>query len=90
MSDRYGFEGLVDRLVRSSRLTEREALHLIDEVTAFLGESLDDFVRRRHLELRRDGHGNPEIFARIAKEAAQRPFRVAALTERQIRRLIYG
>jgi hypothetical protein len=90
MPDRIELAELVDRLTRSSRLSRREALHLIDEVLAFLDESLEEFVRRRHGELRRDGRGNTDIFRQVAEEARQRRFRGANLSERQIRRLIYG
>ncbi len=90
MSDRIELDELVDRLTRISRLSRQEAIHLVDEVLAFLDESLEDFVRRRHRELQLEGRGNLEIFAQLAGEARRRRFRAANLSERQIRRLIYG
>jgi hypothetical protein len=81
---------LIDRLTRTSRLTRTEAAHLVDEVFAFLDESFEEFVRRRHRDLQREGRPNPAIFAQIAEEVRQRRFRGPALSERQIRRLIYG
>ena len=90
MTDEAGLADLIGRLTQSSRLNEREARHLVDEVLAFLDEPLELFVRRRHRELQRQGLGNADIYRRIATEAGQRLFRAGALSERQIRRLIYG
>jgi hypothetical protein len=90
MSDLHGFEELVERLSRRSRLNVREAGHLVDEVLAFLDDSVEQYVRRRHRELQREGLSNPEIFRQVAVEATQRRFRAPELTARQIRRLIYG
>jgi tRNA U34 5-carboxymethylaminomethyl modifying GTPase MnmE/TrmE len=83
-------EELVAHLVRSTRLSEAEAHRVIDEVLAFMSETPEDFVRRRHLELQAQGCTNAEIFARIAQELSQRRFSAPPLSERQIRRIIYG
>jgi hypothetical protein len=90
MSDLTGFEELVERLSRTGRLDAREARHLVDEVLAFLDDSLEQYVRRRHRELQREGLSNPDIYRQVALEATQRRFRAPELTARQIRRLIYG
>ena len=90
MGDQTGLEELVEYLARSSRLDRAEASRLVDEVLAFLGESAEEFVCRRHRELQQAGHPNREIFARIGAEAAQRRFRAPPYSERQIRRLVYG
>jgi hypothetical protein len=90
MSDRPDLEDLVQYLVRSSRLSRQEAVRVIDEVLAFMDERAEEFVCRRHRELQGEGLGNDQIFERIARELPWRRFRAPALTERQIRRLIYG
>jgi hypothetical protein len=90
MSELAGFEELIARLAQSSRLTERETTHLVGEVLAYLDDSLEQFVRRRHRELQRGGLRNPQIYERVAEEAVQRRFRAEPLSARQIRRLIYG
>ena len=90
MAERVELEELVGYLVRSSRLSRAEAVRLVDEVLAFLHESAEEFVRRRHHELQQAGHSNSEIFARIGTEAARRRFRAPPLSERQIRRIVYG
>jgi hypothetical protein len=51
-------------LVRTSRLTHSEAVRLIDEVLSFLDEQPEEFVCRRHRELRAEGLSNPEISPR--------------------------
>ena len=90
MSDLNDLDELITHLVRTSRLTPTEAARLVDEVVSFLWETPEQFVRRRHLALQAEGVSNSVIFPRIATEVTQRRVRVPALTERQIRRLIYG
>jgi hypothetical protein len=90
MSDRPDLEDLVAYLERTSRLSRQEAVRVVDEVLAYLDERAEEFVCRRHREMQAEGFGNDEIFQRIARELPWRRFRAPALTERQIRRLIYG
>jgi hypothetical protein len=90
MSEPTELDELVDYLVRSSRLTQPEAVRLIDEVIRFMSEAPEDFVRRRHLALQSQGLSNAEIFARLSHEVAQRRFRAPAYSERQLRRIVYG
>jgi hypothetical protein len=81
---------LAEYLVRSSRLSQSEALRLIDEVLHFLDELPEEFVRRRHWSLQTQGLSNSEIFIQLARELRARRFRAPDYTERQIRRMIYG
>lgn len=90
MPDQTELGELVAYLVRSSRLSPAEAVRVVNEVLAFLDETVDDFIRRRHLALQAQGRSNSEIFTQIASELGQRRFRAPAYTERQIRRVIYG
>jgi hypothetical protein len=90
MSELAEFEELIVHLARTSRLTERESAHLVGQVVAFLDDSVEQFVRRRHQELQREGLRNPQIYRQVAEEATRRRFRAKALSPRQIRRLIYG
>jgi hypothetical protein len=79
-------------LARSTRLEADEARKVLDEVVAWLAsETVEQFVIRRHRELKgNESERNDAIYRRIAEELLQRPFAAAPLTERQIRRLIYG
>jgi hypothetical protein len=60
------------------------------EVIDALSESVDGYVIHRHAELRRAGLANEAIFEAIRSEIAELRFRAPDLSERQIRRRIYG
>jgi len=91
MMDKPDIQPLIDHLCHGSGLTPSEARKLVDEVIAFFSESPEDYVRRRHLEIKQElGLSNPRIFRRIEAELAQIVFAAPALTQRQIRRIIYG
>ena len=90
MSDRNELDELIAYLARTSRLSSAEATRVVDDVLGYLDETAEAFVRRRHLALQAEGVPNSTIFARLGAELAARRFRAPALTQRQIRRLIYG
>lgn len=81
---------LVDHVVATTGLTPAEASRVIDDVVAFHAESVEEFVRRRHAQLKAHGGKNDEIFVRIAHELAGRVVAAPQLSERQLRRMIYG
>jgi heterodisulfide reductase subunit A-like polyferredoxin len=81
---------LVDHVVATTGLTPAEAARVIDDVLAFHAETVDEFVRRRHAQLRTHGAKNDEIFAQVATELAGRVVAAPRLSERQLRRMIYG
>ncbi|MEX0427799.1 hypothetical protein AB3X52_09225 [Nocardioides sp. DS6] len=81
---------LVDHLVATTGLTPSEAARVIEDVVAFHAEPVEEFVLRRHAQLKTYGAKNPEIFARIAAELETRVVAAPRLSERQLRRLVYG
>lgn len=81
---------LVAHVVETTGLSPAEAARVVEDVVAFHAESVEDYVRRRHAHLKTYGARNPEIFARIAAELADRVVAPPRLTERQLRRIIYG
>lgn len=81
---------LVERLVASTGLTPAEAARVAEDVVAYHAEPVEEYVRRRHAQLKTYGAKNAEIYARIAAELADRVVAAPALTERQLRRLVYG
>lgn len=81
---------LVDRIVASTGLTRPEAARVVEDVLAFHAEPVEDYVRRRHAHLKTHGAKNAEIFARIAEELADRVVAAPGLSERQLRRIVYG
>lgn len=82
------------RLVRhvqdSSGLDVAEATRLIQDVLAFHDETVEEWVRRRHAELRAHGSRNEAIFARLREELPTTVVAAPELSERQLRRIIYG
>lgn len=81
---------LVEHLVATTSLTPGEARRVVEDVLAFHAESVEDYVRRRHAHLKTYGAKNPEIFERIAAELAGRVVAAPLLSERQLRRIVYG
>ena len=90
MPDQNDLDELTTYLMRTSRLSLAEAGRVLEDILAFLHETPEAFIRRRHLELQHQGLANREIFARLAVEVAARRFSAPALSLRQIRRIIYG
>jgi hypothetical protein len=80
---------IVERIVASTGLSPAEAVRVVEDVVAWFAEPVEDYVRRRHAELKTFGAKNPEIFARIAEELAARVVAAPELSERQLRRIIY-
>jgi hypothetical protein len=81
---------IVGRIVASTTLGREGASRVLDDVIALLDETIEQFVARRHLELQRDGHRNDEIFGLLAQECASWRFRAPSLSQRQLRRIVYG
>jgi hypothetical protein len=83
-------QDLARYLTASTGLPPSTAVRVIADVTTYFSETIEDFVRRRHAELRRGQHKNDEIWPVIAAELRQRRFAAPGLSERQLRRLVYG
>ena len=81
---------LVERIVASTDLSPAEADRVAEDVLAWYRESLVAYVRRRHAELQRRGVRNAEIYRLLIAEIRRRPFAAPEVSERQLRRLIYG
>ena len=81
---------LVSHVVATTSLSASEAARVIEDVIAFHAQPVEVYVRERHAHLKAYGARNPEIFARIAAELADRVVAAPELSERQLRRMIYG
>jgi hypothetical protein len=90
VSDEDPFADVVDRLVRSTPLSPEMSRRVVEEVVDHLREPVEALLRRRHRELQARGLANAEIFPLLVAEVAARPVAAPPLTERQIRRAIYG
>lgn len=81
---------LQEYVSRTTALPKQQATRLIADILGFYHESVETYVVRRHRELMAAGLTNPAIFARIAEELPQRRFIHPPLSDRQLRRMIYG
>lgn len=81
---------LIGRIAASTGLSGGEAARVVADVVGWYREPVEDYVRRRHASLRIYGKKNQEIFALIAAELAQRLVAAPGLSERQLRRIVYG
>ncbi len=81
---------LVQRVAASTGLSPAVAARVVEDVLAFHRESVEDYVRRRHAHLQTYGARNAEIFTTIAAELRGRLVAAPDLTERQLRRIVYG
>ncbi|MEO3869955.1 hypothetical protein ABGB18_14120 [Nonomuraea sp. B12E4] len=87
---RHPYEDLIAHLTRSSPLGPGEAARVVADVLAYFSESVEEFVRRRHGELKASGFTNDEIFPRIAADLRGRRVAAPELSLRQLRRIVYG
>ena len=77
-------------LVTSTGLPQPTVVRVIADVTAYFDETVEQFVRRRHAELHGHQQKNEEIWPAIAAELGQRRFAAPPMSERQLRRMVYG
>jgi hypothetical protein len=82
-------QDLARYLAASTGLPQPTAVRVIADVATYFNETIEEFVRRRHVELQRRQHKNDEIWPLIAAELGQRRFAAPALSERQLRRIVY-
>ena len=81
---------LVNHVAASTGLTALDAARVVDDVVAYFTESTEDFVRRRHQELKSAGRRNDEIWSALAAELGERVVSPPRLSDRQLRRIVYG
>jgi hypothetical protein len=83
-------QDLARHLAASTGLPQSTATRVIADVTTYFSETVEEFVQRRHAELQRAQRKNDEIWPVIAAELRQRRFPAPSLSDRQLRRLVYG
>lgn len=81
---------LIDRVAGSAGLTPAEAARVVEDVLAWYREPVEEYVRRRHAHHQLYGRRNQEIFQLIADELASRLVAAPSLSQRQLRRIVYG
>ena len=77
-------------LQRTCSLDEETLKLLLDVLLEVTRGSPEEYVRRRHDELRRVGVRNEEIFRRMNLELARGRFASPVFSPRQLQRIIYG
>jgi hypothetical protein len=77
-------------VVETYNVSDRDFERLYEEFLEHFGFDLEDFIRHRHFELRTEGKRNESIYGILIGEAARRRFPAQGLTERRVRRMIYG
>lgn len=90
MDDRAVDPAFRDYLLRIVNVSERDLDKLVRELADHWAETQQEHVLRRHRELRRRGVPTRDIYGLIRNELGERRFAPLPMTERQIRRLIYG
>ena len=81
---------LVRHVIATTGLSPATATRVVADVVAYFDETVEDFVRRRHHELRLRQLKNAQIWSALADEIATRRFGAPVMTERQLRRMVYG
>ena len=54
------------------------------------GQTVEEYVRQRHEQLKNRNHKNDDIWPLILDELRYRRFKADELTPRQLRRIVYG
>jgi phosphoribosylpyrophosphate synthetase len=83
-------DDLVEYLMTSCPLSRAEATRVVADVLGYFSEAAQDYVRRRHRELRARGLNNDVAFQQIATEIPHRRYTSPDLSLRQLRRIVYG
>lgn len=71
-------------------IAEPELDKVVSDLLDHWSETLVQFVVRRHKELQRSGMPNRLAYAQIRSEVSSRRFLAEPLSERQVRRILYG
>jgi len=83
-------QDLIRHVCVTTGLTSAKAERVIADVIAYFGETVEEFVRRRHKELHQRQYKNLQIWPLIADELTHRPVAAPGLSQRQLRRIVYG
>jgi hypothetical protein len=81
---------LVEYLIRTCPLSPAEAGRVVADVLGYFSEPPEEYVRRRHRELKARGVTNDVAFEQIAAEIPQRRYAPPEFSLRQLRRIVYG
>lgn len=83
-------DDLVEYLAASCPLSRAEAARVVADVLGYFSEPPEEYIRRRHRELKASGFINDVAFRQIAAEMPQRRYAPPEFSLRQLRRIVYG
>ena len=83
-------EEFKDYITSNYSLTEDDFERLLEDFNYYYNLDIKSFIRTRHMLLKSDGYKNPEIYQMLSEEIKSRRFCGERISERQIRRIIYG
>jgi hypothetical protein len=89
MDDSYP-QDLVRHVARSTGLDEATASRVVADVMAYFGQTVEEYVVKRHENLQSRNRKNDDIWPLIMDELRTRRFKADELSERQLRRMVYG
>ncbi|MEQ3553791.1 hypothetical protein WIS52_25230 [Pseudonocardia nematodicida] len=81
---------LVRHVAATTGLPGAVAARVVADIVAHFGETTEEFVRRRHRELKNADRRNDEIWPRIAAELEDRVVAPGEVSLRRLRRIVYG
>jgi hypothetical protein len=85
-----GPQDLVRHVAKSTGLDEATASRVVADVIAYFGQTVEEYVTGRHEALKSRNRKNDDIWPLIAAELGSRRFKAGELSERQLRRIVYG
>jgi|ERR1700722_2811401 hypothetical protein len=83
-------QDLVRHVAMSTGLDEATASRVVADVMAYFGQTVEEYVTRRHQDLQGRNRKNNDIWPLIRGELRTRRFRAPDASERQLRRMVYG
>jgi len=90
MDESQSPQDLVRHVARSTGLDEATASRVVADVMEYFGQTVGDYVIKRHEDLKNRNRKNDDIWPLIATELTARRFKAEELSERQLRRIVYG
>jgi len=71
-------------------LDDATASRVVADVVAYFDRTVEEYVRHRHAELQDKNMRNDDIWPSLVAELEHYRFSAPELTERQLRRIVYG
>jgi hypothetical protein len=85
-----GPQDLIRHVARSTGLDEATASRVVADIIAYFGQTTEEYVIERHNDLKSRNRKNDDIWPLIMDELKSRRFKAEELSERQLRRIVYG